>query len=95
MGLKYAAFHDFPKEEVLDDVVVDGDGPAFNAETYDKLTIQRGAGSARTLFHQGDNGFHPAGAPSALVRFSDVDGTVTALEIHNPGLIVSALRAGS
>lgn len=40
MSLKYAAFHDFPKEEVLDDVVVDGDGPAFNAETYDKLTIQ-------------------------------------------------------
>ena len=40
MGVKYASRHDFPKEEVLDAVVIDGDGPAFDAETYDNVTIQ-------------------------------------------------------
>lgn len=40
MGLNYTSRHDFPKAEVLDDVVIDGDGPAFDVETYEKLTIQ-------------------------------------------------------
>jgi len=62
--------------------------------SYDKLAIQRGAGTPRTLFHQGDHAFHPAGAPSARIRFRVEGGAVQALEIHNPGLIVSARRAG-
>jgi hypothetical protein len=60
----------------------------------DKLTIQRADGTPRTLFHQGDHAFHPAGAPSARIRFRVEGGAVRALEIHNPGLILSARRAG-
>jgi hypothetical protein len=63
--------------------------------SYEKLTIQRGDGTARTLFHQGSHVFHPAGAPSARIRFH-VEGTLArALEIHNPGLVVSARRIAS
>ena len=40
MGVNYVGIHDFPKEEVLDGVIVDGDGPAFEAKTYDKLIIE-------------------------------------------------------
>ena len=40
MSLTYISIHDFPKEEVLDAVVVDGDGPAFEAETYERISIQ-------------------------------------------------------
>lgn len=40
MGLNYIGVHDFLKDEVLDDVVANGDGPAFEAQTYDKITIQ-------------------------------------------------------
>ncbi len=40
MGVNYTSRHDFVKAEVLDDVVIEGDGPAFDAETYEKLTIQ-------------------------------------------------------
>lgn len=40
MGLTYVGIHDYVKAEVLDDVVIDGDGPAFEAETYKKITIQ-------------------------------------------------------
>jgi hypothetical protein len=58
-----------------------------------KLTIQRGDGTARTLFHQGDHVFHPAGAPSARIRFRVEGGTVRGLEIRNPDPVVSATRA--
>jgi hypothetical protein len=61
-------------------------------ERFDRLTIQRGDGTARTLFHQGDHVFHPAGAPSARIRFRVEDGAACALEIHNPELLVSGVR---
>ena len=38
--LNYIGIHDFPKAEVLDDVVIDGDGPAFEAQTYARITVQ-------------------------------------------------------
>jgi hypothetical protein len=60
--------------------------------SYDKLSIQRGDGTPRTLFHQGGHVFHPAGAPSARIRFRVEDGAVRGLEIRNPGLVVSAPR---
>lgn len=61
--------------------------------SYELLTIQRGDGDARTLFHQGNHIFHPAGAPSARIRFQVESDVVRALEIHNPGRIVSAARS--
>ena len=61
--------------------------------SYRLLTIQRGDGSARNLFHQGDHIFHPAGAPSARIHFQLEADFVRTLEIHNPGRIVSAVRS--
>lgn len=40
MGLNYGGHHDFPKAEVLDDVVIDGAGPAFDATDYETICIQ-------------------------------------------------------
>lgn len=40
MGLNYIGIHDFPRAEVLDDFTGNGDGPAFDAETYEKMTVQ-------------------------------------------------------
>lgn len=53
------------------------------------LTLRRGEGTARVLFHQGEEEFHPSGAPSARIRF---EGGAVALTLHNPGLVVRALR---
>lgn len=61
-------------------------------ERSDRLTIRRGDGTARTLFHQGDHVFHPAGAPSARIRFRVEDGAARSLEIHNPDFVVSGVR---
>ena len=40
MGLNYGGHHDFLKAEVLDDVVIDGAGPAFDATDYQEVCIQ-------------------------------------------------------
>lgn len=40
MSLTYIERHDYPKDVVLDDVVIDGDGPAFEAQAYERITIQ-------------------------------------------------------
>lgn len=40
MGLNYGGHHDFPKDEVLDAVVIDGEGPEFDATDYPELCIQ-------------------------------------------------------
>ncbi len=53
------------------------------------LTLSRGEGTPRVLFHQGGREFHPAGAPSARIRF---EAAAAALTIHNPGLVVRAER---
>lgn len=53
------------------------------------LTLTRGEGTPRVLFHQGGREFHPAGAPSARIRF---EAAAAALTIHNPGLVVRAER---
>ena len=34
----------------------------------EQLMVQRGDGTARSLFHQGGHVFHPAGAPSARIQ---------------------------
>ena len=68
----------------------------FTVEPDDRggLTIRRGDGIPRSLFHQGGLEFHPSGAPSARIRIVDA-GAATRLEIHNPELIVSATRLAS
>src|SRR5687767_2619629 len=56
------------------------------------LSIRRGDGVRRRLFHLGNHEFHPAGAPSARVRFKLSDERVAALAIQHPHLIVEAKR---
>lgn len=75
-----------------------GDGPenlfeVSISERFDLPMIQRGSGTARTLFHQGESVFHPAGAPSARIHFRVEGSTVAGLEIRNPELVVAAPRA--
>jgi hypothetical protein len=53
------------------------------------LTLRRGEGASRVLFHRGGREFHPAGAPSANIRFEAEPAVLT---IHNPGLVVRAER---
>jgi hypothetical protein len=56
------------------------------------LSIRRGEGVRRRLFHLGSHEFHPAGAPSARIRFTLRGERAGALAIHHPNLIVEATR---
>jgi hypothetical protein len=58
------------------------------------LALRRGEGVPRQLFHLGDLEFHPSGAPSARIRVEVATGTPR-LEIHNPDLVLSAIRLTS
>ncbi len=73
-----------------------GDGPDERFEVLISsrglLSLQRAAGVPRTLFHQGNHEFHPAGAPSARFRFTLDGGRATAFEILNPRRILTARR---
>ena len=69
------------------------DGFEVSVSHYELLQIARKGGDARTLFHQGDHEFHPAGAPSVKIRFVVNDEQVVAVEIHNPDLVVRARRS--
>ena len=57
-----------------------------------QLAIRRGSSFGRTLFHQGEHRFHPAGAPTARIRFTVADARAESFEIHNPGRILTAKR---
>ena len=72
----------------------DGEDERFEIEVSDrkKLSIRRGPGFGRALFHQGEHRFHPAGAPTASIRFTVADSRATAFEVHNPDLVVTARR---
>jgi hypothetical protein len=74
-----------------------GANDRFTIEAGDRggLTIRRGDGTPRPLFHLGGLEFHPSGAPSARIRVVDAAGAASRLEIHNPGLIVAATRLAS
>ena len=63
------------------------------------LSIGRPDETVRTLVYVGEQSFHPAGAPSVRVRFElevgvgdDSHPVATALTIHEPDLLVRALR---
>ena len=57
-----------------------------------ELSIRRGEGVRRRLFHRGNHEFHPAGAPSARIRFTLRGERAGALAIHHPNLILEAKR---
>jgi hypothetical protein len=62
-------------------------------DARDRLSLRRGEdGVSRALFHQGDWEFHPAGAPSARVRFQRSGDLAVSLEVHNPALVLRAER---
>jgi len=59
--------------------------------TPDGLTVRRGDNADRRLFHQGARVFHPAGAPSAVLRFAE--GTpVPSLTVEDGPVRVTARR---
>ena len=57
----------------------------------DGLSVRRGNNADRRLFHQGGRVFHPAGAPSALLRFAD-GAPATSLTVEDGPVRVTAQR---
>ncbi|HUF57450.1 MAG TPA: hypothetical protein VMM55_12905 [Thermohalobaculum sp.] len=72
----------------------DGENDRFVIEVSDRgaLVLRRGDASHRQLFHLGGLEFHPTGAPSARIRLLPAAGAPARLEIHNPGLVLTAIR---
>lgn len=58
------------------------------------IALERLEGTPRRLTFLGEHDFHPAGARSARVRFTLTSGRAEALEIWNPGRVVTARRVG-
>ncbi len=61
-------------------------------ERRDLLSLRRGEGFGRTLFHLGGHEFHPTGAPSVRVRFQVEGERAVALTVLDPGPVVTARR---
>lgn len=100
VGYADLQYTDLPLEEAQKQGYVgtytfgDGADERFEIEVprRGQLSIRRGDGFGRTLFHQGEHAFHPAGAPTAKIRFAVTDGRATSFEIHNPQRILTARR---
>jgi len=56
------------------------------------LRFERKGGSARNLVALGDDVFHPVGAPAVRIRFVAEGERVTGLTVHDPGLVLRAVR---
>lgn len=56
--------------------------------------LRRGEPFGRALFYQGDDVFHPGGAPSVRVRFTRLEGRIASFEILNPERVLTAVRRG-
>ncbi len=56
------------------------------------LALERAGGVQRVLFHQGDLEFHPSGAPSARIRFTEVGEGKMSLSIFNPQVVATAKK---
>lgn len=68
-------------------------------ERRDQLSLRRGEGFPRFLFHLGDNAFHPAGAPAVRIRFTlEADraeaSRATAVTVLDPDVVVVGRRVG-
>lgn len=61
-------------------------------ESKGSLGLQRPGAFPRSLFHLGDNEFHPGGARSVRVRFSLEGGVARHVNIYDPELSIRALR---
>ncbi len=56
------------------------------------LYITRAGGSPRRLSHTGALSFLPVGAPKVAVKFIRAGAVVTAIEVHDPDLVITAQR---
>lgn len=56
------------------------------------LTVRRGEGFGRTLFHLGANEFHPTGAPAVRLRFEVEGERAVAVSVRDAELVVTARR---
>jgi hypothetical protein len=56
------------------------------------LRIGRGDRSGKVLFALGENTFFPGGADAVRIRFAVQSGKATALSIHDPDVLVTAVR---
>lgn len=74
----------------------------FGARPNDRLevTVDRGqllctrtGTMGRPLIHLGDHTFYPVGAAAVRIRFGSHDGKTT-LSVHDPDLVLTAIRAG-
>ena len=61
-------------------------------ETRGNLGLERPGAFPRSLFHLGDNEFHPGGARSVRVRFSFEGRVAGRVDIYDPELSIRALR---
>ncbi len=61
-------------------------------ETRGGLGLETPGNFPRSLFHLGDNEFHPGGARSVRVRFSFEGDVASRVEIYDPELSIRALR---
>lgn len=65
----------------------------FTVDTrQNQLGVLRLGATRRNLFHLGKLEFHPAGAPAVRIKFERAEGTVTALGVFDPDLVVRAVR---
>ncbi|MGH7179708.1 MAG: hypothetical protein ACREJC_20195 [Tepidisphaeraceae bacterium] len=58
------------------------------------LSIKRVGGFEIRLFHQGENRFHPAGAPEVILAFTVDSGKATQVRIASPGDVCLGIRSG-
>jgi len=58
------------------------------------LRFERKGGTPRNLVAVGDDVFHPVGAPAVRIRFVADGDRVTALTVHDPGVVLRAVRQG-
>jgi hypothetical protein len=56
------------------------------------LRVARGDRSGKVLFALGDDAFFPGGADAVRIRFAVQGDKATALSIHDPDVLVTAVR---
>jgi hypothetical protein len=75
-----------------------GAGPTERIEVAierGQLGLLRVGGTRRNLFHLGSFAFFPVGNDAARIRFDAAGGRATALTIHDPDIVLRAVRSSS